>query len=226
MMSVPVVSLQKRSHTVFNSKKYTTGMERMVLDKFRTIRVLPKLSIFGLLGLANGFCYGLSLLMGSKDYKDMFAYSGDGRASNLARAMVGSDRLSNVAWTAPSLFLLGHYMHRKAGAMKMLKFSTLAIFGCAASMSAFAPNRDYYGIPNLRLISRYVPGTGSWDNISADGKYFMGADQLAQSIFYFTMLYHRMWTATLLFAAFDLACYGPMTLGGPGSAIIGALTLL
>jgi hypothetical protein len=62
------------------------------------------------------------------------------------KGMIGTDRLANVAWTAPSLFFLGVYMQRKVGAMTMLKFSSLATFAVAASWTAFNPNKDYGGI--------------------------------------------------------------------------------
>ena len=61
----------------------------------------------------------------------------------------------------------------------------------------------------------------------ASGKdYYMGADQLVQSILYFTLLYHRLYTVSLVFAAFETAYYGPMSIGGPMAGIVGALTLL
>lgn len=70
-------------------------------------------------------------------------------------------------------------MHAKVGALTMFKFSSLAVFACAASWAAFSPQPDVVAIPNFRLISRFTPGAGSWDNISKDGKSYMGADQLA-----------------------------------------------
>ena len=41
------------------------------------------------------------------------------------------------------------------------------------------------------------------------GNYYMGSDQLCQSIIYFTLLYHRMWTISFACMAFDLLYYGP-----------------
>ena len=61
-------------------------MERMILDKFSHSKILPKLSIFGILGLANGFCYGLSLFMDKKNYDSLFAYKGDGSGAKFLRA--------------------------------------------------------------------------------------------------------------------------------------------
>ena len=54
----------------------------------------------------------------------------------------------------------------------------------------------------------------------------MGADQLAQSILYFTLIYHRLYMASLVIAAFETAYYGPMSIGGPLAGFVGALTLL
>ena len=54
----------------------------------------------------------------------------------------------------------------------------------------------------------------------------MGADQLFQSVAYFTLLYFKAYRVFFPLLAFEIAYYGPMTMGGPLSALIGALTLL
>jgi hypothetical protein len=54
----------------------------------------------------------------------------------------------------------------------------------------------------------------------------MGADQLAQSILYFTILYHGYWSFALPFMALDVLYYGPSTLGGLLAAIAGAFMFL
>jgi hypothetical protein len=58
------------------------------------------------------------------------------------------------------------------------------------------------------------------------GSFYMGADQMAQSILYFTLLYHRMWIVALPMMALHLGYYGPATLGGLFAPIISALILL
>ena len=105
----------------------------------------------------------------------------------------------------------------------MLKFTPIALFGIAAFMTAFSPNEEYRLMPNVRLIGGICP---NFDSNAKDQSYYMGADQLCWSIIYFTMLYHRLWTPALVFAAMDLCYYGPMTLGGPSSAFVAAMTLL
>jgi hypothetical protein len=42
----------------------------------------------------------------------------------------------------------------------------------------------------------------------------MGADQMCQSLIYFTLIYHRYWMIALPCMAFDFLYYGPATLGG------------
>jgi hypothetical protein len=54
----------------------------------------------------------------------------------------------------------------------------------------------------------------------------MGADQVAQSLIYMTLLYHGYWSVSLAFMAFDVLYYGPSTLGGPLSALGGAFMFL
>jgi hypothetical protein len=62
-----------------------------------------------------------------------------------------------------------------------------------------------------------------FDSNANDGSYTMGADQMAQALCYFTLLYHRYWMIALPLMAFDTLYYGPSTLGGPAAAITGAL---
>jgi len=54
----------------------------------------------------------------------------------------------------------------------------------------------------------------------------MGADQLAQSIIYFTLLYHRLWYVVIPFVITDLLYYGPQTAGGPVAAMVAAFCYL
>ena len=140
--------------------------------------------------------------------------------------MVGSNRINNVGWSAPSLFILGYYMQKRLGAATMLKFGVLSTCCIAGSWTVFSPNPEKRLLPNYRLINDKVPGTGDWDNISADQTYYMGTDQFVQSIFYFWLLSKKYNLLALGFMTFDICCYGPMTLGGPGSALVGAYLLL
>lgn len=51
----------------------------------------------------------------------------------------------------------------------------------------------------------------------------MGADQMAQALCYFALMYHRYWYLAFGFIAFDVLYYGPSTLGGPIAGAVGAL---
>jgi len=53
-------TMQRRGYQYYGSKGYATGFERMILDKFNAIPILPKISLFALLGGLNLACYGLS----------------------------------------------------------------------------------------------------------------------------------------------------------------------
>ena len=223
--SKALLQTAKRNIGQYGTKTYQTGLERLILDKFTHMRALSKVSLFSLFGLANGLCYGLSHVMKEKDYVYYFGYKGDGRLSSLTRSMFGSNVTANAVWTVPSLLFFGQYMHNKVGAMTMLKFTPIALFGIMSFMTAFSPNEHYRLMPNVRLLGG-VTSWMNWDAIGNNNEYYMGADQLCQSIIYFTMLYHRLWTPAIGFAIFDLFYYGPMTLGGPMSAFMGAMTLL
>ena len=112
----------------------------MILDKFHAVPFLDKISWFALLGGINLACYGLSLMMTPEDYKFYFAYDGTGRYTDMARSMVGSNKLGNVIWTAPALILGGQYLHTKLGAVTALKFTALSVVSTVAFYTAFNPN--------------------------------------------------------------------------------------
>lgn len=131
------------------------------------------------------------------------------------KAMIGSDSFANIIWTAPSLILLSGYMQGKVGSLVMTKFFGLSFLSCWIFYSAFNPDSGF----NIRPLKPFIP---KFDCFADDGSYYMGADQMAQSIIYFTLLYHRMWMVALPLMAFDLLYYGPATLGGPSAALVGA----
>ena len=62
-----------------------------------------------------------------------------------------------------------------------------------------------------------------FDSFADDGSYYMGADQMAQALCYFTLMYHRYYMIALPFMAFDFLYYGPATLGGLFAGAVGAL---
>ena len=95
-------------------------------------------------------------------------------------------------------------------------------------MTAFNPSNDYTFISNFRIITGKDIGV-RWDSSGYHekfGTYVMGADSLAGAILYFACFYNKYWRVGLGFIMFDFCYYGPMMMGGPLSAVIGAMTLL
>ena len=130
--------MQRRSYQTTHGKSYMNSMERTVQDKFNWT-FMGKIPIYALLGGLNLGAYGLSLMMNEKDYLEYFAYrggssSGDGsRATNLPRAMIGSNNFINAAGSGGLMIALGTYMHSKVGAMTMFKLAGLSCLGIAMS---------------------------------------------------------------------------------------------
>lgn len=214
-------NFSRRAYQYYGSKEYATGFERMVLDKFNAVRILPKISWFALLGGINLACYGLSLMMSPEDYLYYFAYRGTGRYTDMLRSFVGSNVLGNAIWTGPGLILAGQYMHSKVGAMTMLKFTPMALLATMAFYTAFSPN------PNQSLFPNFAFGAAMMPHICAHGTtYYMGADSIASAVIYFALMYHRLWTPCLALTCVDLFYYGPMCLGGPLAGIFAGLTLV
>ena len=107
-------------------------------------------------------------------------------------------------------------MHKKVGSLVMTKFFALSLFSTFIFMSAINPQSGL----NFRPLSGVFP---KFDSFANDGSYYMGADQMAQALCYFALMYHRYWLLGLGFAAFDVLYYGPATLGGPIAGAVGAL---
>jgi hypothetical protein len=153
---------------------------------------------FALFGIGNIVAYGASLVMKKDWYRYHFAYTGQGFSlSRTLKSMMGSDNLMNVAWTAPSLIGLNFYMHSKVGSLVMTKFFFLSLFSSFIFLSAC---NSQSGL-NFQPLRPYLP---KWNADADDGSYTMGADQMAQSIIYFTLLYHRLWLVALPCMVFDV----------------------
>lgn len=129
--------------------------------------------------------------------------------------MMGSDVLANIIWTAPTLIGLNYYMLQRISPLIMTKFFALTLASTFIFWSAFNPTTGL----NYR-IAKHFPG--KFDSFANDGSYYRGADQIAQSLIYFALLYNRMWTVSLFFMATDVLYYGPATIGGPAAAVAGA----
>lgn len=129
--------------------------------------------------------------------------------------MIGSDNLANAIWTVPSIIGLNFYMLQRVGPLIMTKFFFLSLFSTFIFWSAFNPQSGLNVRPLKNLLFKF-------DANAEDGTYYMGADQIAQAIIYFALLHNGMWTLALPLMACDVLYYGPATLGGPGSAVVGA----
>ena len=211
------INQPQRSFQTFG-KTYMTGFDRMLLDKLSYFRVNGYW--FALFGIGNILAFGAHLIMPKDWYRYHFAYTAyPARLFKPLKSQLGSENLVNVAWTAPALIGLNWYLHAKVGSLVMTKFFFLSLFASFIFMSAANPQSGL----NVRLINKFVP---KYDSYADDGSYYMGADQMAASICYFTLLYHRYWLLTLSFIAFDAFYYGPSFLGAGTSAIAGALMFL
>lgn len=148
-----------------------TGFDRTLLDKLNFLRIHGHW--FALFGIANLLCYGASLLMDKDQYYYHFTYTTyPPKMFKPIKAMIGSDNLLNVAWTAPSMIFLNFYLHRKLGALVMTKFFWLSVASTFIFYSAANPDSGL----NFRPLQGIVPKFDSW---AKDGSYYMGADQLA-----------------------------------------------
>lgn len=86
-------------------KNYLTGFDRMLLDKLNWTKLSGHW--FTILGLANLFAFGLSQYASRPMYEYHFGYTGSGGFFSYFKALIGSNTFLDVAWTAPSLILLG-----------------------------------------------------------------------------------------------------------------------
>jgi hypothetical protein len=89
----------------------------------------------------NVAAYGLHLFTKEKqDYVYHFGYTASpSRLFKPIKAMVGSDNIKNVAWTAPSLIGLNFYLHRIFGGLFMTKLFALSFLTSFVFYSIFNP---------------------------------------------------------------------------------------
>lgn len=191
----------------------------MLADKLSWVPALNG-NLFALFGLLNIGFYGLSLLITKEQYRYHFSYEGVvPRLFTPLKAMMASDVFANVVWVAPTLIGCNMYLNGKVPALTLTKFFALSVATTFVFWSAFNPATGW----NVRPLKN-VPV--KFDAFADDGSYYRGADQLAQSICYFCLLYNRMWLVALPFMAYDVLYYGPASLGGPLGAIIGSFMFL
>lgn len=102
------VQSQKR-HFQFYGREYMSGLDRTLLDKLNFAGIQGYW--FALFGIGNLAAYGLHLFLRQTNYQYHFAYKGESRMFTPIKAMLGSESLANVIWTAPSLIGLNIYLH-------------------------------------------------------------------------------------------------------------------
>jgi hypothetical protein len=101
----------------------------------------------------------------------------------------------------------------------MTKLFFISLISSCFFMTTFNPAIG----ANPRPLKGFFPKIDSFAN---DGKYLMGADPMALSLIYFTLLYHRLWIVALPIMAFDILYYGPAISGAPAAAIVSAMILI
>ena len=152
-----------------------TGLDKILTKNINHTRLFRHVNLFTLFGIGNGIGYGLSLVMSKENHTYYFGYKGNGRITDMVRSLFGSNNIANAAWTVPSLLVLGQVLQKQVGAVKMLKYSTMSIFGVCAAMSAFAPKdpwNPHTGFANVRPLAAFLP---KWD-CNVNDKYYMGSD--------------------------------------------------
>ena len=208
----------RRNYTFHGSKEYRSGWEKMVLDKFNSVPLISRLSLFTLFGLGNLGAYGLSLVMDEKDYRYYFTYRARGEPMDIIRSSMGSDRFLNIVWTAPSLIILGQYMHKRQGALNHMKFSLLTIGAMCAFYTAFTPSHHLM----VDFREKYIP---KYDCIGKGGSYYMGADFLAMALIYNALLSHGLFNVARILMIYDVCYYGPQFLGAPTVALLASMIM-
>jgi hypothetical protein len=81
------------------------------------------------------------------------------------KAMVGSDTLGNVVWTAPTLIGLNFYLHRTFGGLFMTKLFALSFLTSYVFYSIFSPQTGL----NYRPLSGLDKYIGSSVSFSKEG---------------------------------------------------------
>ena len=169
-----MITAPKR-HLLVKTRDYITGFDRNLLDKFQWTHFHGHW--FALFGVLNVLAYGIHLFTKEKqDYIYHFGYTAEPRRIfKPLKAMIGSDSLGNVIWTAPTLIGLNFYLHRIFGGLFMTKFFALTFLTTYAFYSIFSPQTGL----NFRVLSGLDKDIGHWGSFSKEGRYYMGADQLA-----------------------------------------------
>ena len=178
---------------------------------------------FALFGIANLALYGASLFASEASFDYHFGYNGDGRFFQPFRSMIASERLINVACTAPALILGGTYLQSKIGVMASTKFFAMSLLSTYLFTVACGPASPVSNVQMRQLWHKFMPNIG---NFNDEKKHMVGADGVAMSVIYMILCYHRMFPIVAGLALADLTYYGAYGLGAPACATFAFLTLL
>ena len=176
---------------------------------------------FVIWGILNIGVFGLSKIMHKENFDYHFAYRGEGKFTQPLKALMASEKLENVAWTAPSLILGGYYLQSKVGSLTAFKIFGLTIMASYLATCTLGPASAFSDY----TLRAYSPVR--FDSIAL-GKQprMVGADLVAGTLLYTCLFANGYFIPGLAFAAFDAAYYGPMGIAMPASGLVAAVTLL
>ena len=118
-----------------------TGFDRTVFDKLKwTKSYLSGGYLFAFIGLGNILGYALSNIMDKENHDYYFSYNGSGKFLQPIKSLLGSNKILNVAYIAPTLIVGGWYMHRLLGPLLSTKFFGLSMLATYGFISAFGAN--------------------------------------------------------------------------------------
>merc|ERR1712054_50770 len=108
------------------------------------------------------------------------SHKGDFKYFSILKSWCASDKLMNVAWTAPSLILGGLYLSKRMGSLNSLKYFGISFFGCLSAQVAFGPSTMWskMGIRNLPVFDVFRCA----DCIDETDGSMVGADMMAGSV--------------------------------------------
>ena len=115
-------------------------------------------------------------------------------------AMMASNKLQNVAWTAPLLIGGGLYLQSKIGGLMTHKLFALNLAACYMLTCAAGPNTEVGKLSLRRFMPQMLKNFDCIDDRTGN---MVGADMLAVSVLYSILFYHRLYAVGAAVACFD-----------------------
>jgi hypothetical protein len=128
--SVPTIIGKEKRLDIAN--RYWTSYDKVLHTQITFLGLSGKVFLF--VGSINIFMYGLSQVMDKDSFVRKFSWtpnSGD-KIFQTIKSQFCSNRLFNVAWTAPSIIVAGAFLERSLGsvfALKVTLFTTFFAYG-------------------------------------------------------------------------------------------------